>query len=114
MEAVSAMLLAQNRSDAAAGLMREAADSIGAMRRRLSRCFTEAEFLIRRMDNGLASDKELLEAAAVLRETEHWCRGRAVMIEMGLTIPSPDGQELERVESYEGLGFSPITTSGSR
>ena len=110
MLAASAMLLALDRPDAAAQLIHDTADAIELMRSRLSNRLRDPELFLRRAKADFPPDADLLAAARMHRDTLLWCRGRAVMIEMGLIGPDLERIEFEKVFPQEGIALLSLDT----
>jgi hypothetical protein len=106
--AASAIWLALDNQAAAAGIMRETADSLESMRRKLASTLIDPELMLRRIKVDEGQDAKLLAAGARLREAMLWSSGRAVMIEQGLILADPARVEFERAIPADGIAFVPV------
>jgi hypothetical protein len=88
--------------------MREAADTVDAVRRKMALTFTDAELLMRRIRADEGQDAALIEAGDRLRNAGLWSIGRAVMIEYNLISADLARLEFERVVAGDGIAFVPI------
>ena len=106
MSIASAMHIALGSRDIASDLMHNTADAIEDVRKKLRTFFADSEFMMRRIETKLASDSEIAAVAALLRENQHWTRGRAVLIDAGLYGPSLDPDEFAAIVPLERLNSS--------
>ncbi|MCX7365418.1 MAG: hypothetical protein NTV97_26795 [Alphaproteobacteria bacterium] len=106
--AASAVWLALGDERAAAGLMREAADAIDAVRQKMAMTFMDPELLLRRIRADERQDIALIEAGDRLRNAGLWSIGRAVMIEQHLISADPSRLEFEQVVVGDGITFTPV------
>jgi uncharacterized membrane protein len=117
MSFASSLHITLGSPDLASRLMHETADSIEGARNTLRMCLSDRELMMRRIEIGMASDAELGQLAARLREDQYWTRGRAILIEEGLFGQSPDLMEFEALATVKSstfletpaIGFEPIT-----
>jgi hypothetical protein len=108
MSAASAMHVALGSSDIAAKVMHQAADTIEDMRATLRQRLLDPELMKRRMEADLAPDREIMAAGHGLRESLHWARGRAALIDTGAIEADGTRAELERVVPVPGLALQAI------
>lgn len=99
----SSMYLGLGQSEIGGRILRDAADEIRAMRLTLARRLSDPEFLIRRFKAKIASDKDIIAAAASLRYEEEGLRNRAVLIDAGLILPEAEGTDFEAAKPQEGI-----------
>jgi hypothetical protein len=104
----SAIWIALDNQHSAATVMRESAEALEAMRRKLASVLGDPEFLLRRMKADEGCDAELQTAGRRLESAMQWSIGRALMIEQGLIAASPDHLSLERAEAVSQLTFVPV------
>jgi len=107
MAIAAAMQLALGSRTLAADLLHHVADTVGTMRSHLSESVIDPNLGEYRHRVALANDAAVLDAAASLRNTQHWTRSRAVCISAGLIEPG-QGEEFEAIPPGIGLAFESV------
>jgi hypothetical protein len=106
MSVASALHIALGSDDVASRLLHETADAIEGARRVLQNSLSDRELMMRRIASGLASDREIADAAIRLRDDQHWTRARAIMIEKRHFCRSSDPTSFAVFNPAESNGLS--------
>ncbi|MEA2756096.1 MAG: hypothetical protein QOJ54_2385, partial [Aliidongia sp.] len=108
LEVASAIYIALKHPDIAARMLDEAATEIERMRKRLATSLMEPTLLLERSKLDATLDPALRSAGQQMGRVLEQCRGRKILIEMGIIGFDPLRQEFETISHQEGLAIQRV------